>query len=245
MRFYLVLLLLTNLFSQRAFHKTEKIYSQNKQFHAQVKGGFYEGFSGDQEISLIDVNNDTLWKQIVPSRFLIYPSVSNKGDIAITHREVKIFDRYNNLKGKIAFKKGETPYHGIDYMGAVQSFSNEGDNYFIFLFTPKNGNDVKLACYSDSAQLKWEKDVEEYRPSEIWFYKDKIITHDVGSAGIKYKNYCYVFNLSGKIIWKYGAKFIRGSDWHVNMDSNKGVLYLKDTSAEIYLDLNTLSAFEY
>lgn len=242
---FLVFALISNVFSQKSFPSTKKIFSENKKFHVQVKGYFYEGFSGDQEISLVDVNNDTLWKQIVPRRFLIYPSVSNKGDVAITHREIKIYDKNNNLKGSYPFVKAESPYHVIDYMGTVHGFSIDGKKYFIFLFTPESDNDVKLACYTDSVQLSWERNVGEYRPSEMLFYKDKIICHDVGTGGMRYDNYCYVLNFSGNITWKYKAKFRRGSDWQVNLDYNKGILYVKDASAEINLDLSTLSDYEY
>ena len=81
---YLLIVLISFLsfgYGQKATMKIRNILSENHQFHIQVKGYSYGGFVGDQKISLIDSNNDTLWTQVVPRRFLIYPSVSNNGDV--------------------------------------------------------------------------------------------------------------------------------------------------------------------
>ena len=234
------LLSISSIFSQRATKITRKIFSENEQYHVQVKGYQYEGFVGDQQITLINASDDTLWKQVVPRRFLIYPSVSNMGDVAITHREIKLFDKYNQLKGVLPLKKGESPYNVEDYMGSVHGFSFKGDRYFIAMFVGSPDNAVVLFCLSDSAKIIWKKNLGNYRPSGILFYDDKIIMHDSRTAGVDYQNYCYIFDSVGNIIWKYQPNEKGLSDWNVILDKNKGILYAKDKIVETQVKLDTL-----
>ena len=123
----------------------QSVYSENGQYEVQVKGGFYEGFAGDQKISLI-TGKDTLWQQVVPRRFLIMPSVSNLGDVAITHREIKIYDKTKNVKGIYYLKKKESPFNWGDYQDSVHGFSIKGNQYFIFMSSSHGNNFI---CFSD------------------------------------------------------------------------------------------------
>jgi hypothetical protein len=90
----LTIFMIAKSYSQQASLYTQSVFSENGLYQVQVRGYFYEGFVGGQTVSLIS-DNDTLWQQIVPRRFLIMPAVSNTGDVAITHREIKIYDKTN------------------------------------------------------------------------------------------------------------------------------------------------------
>ena len=236
----LIFIINSVIYSQIASLRTQNVFSQNQKYEVQIKGNYYEGFAGNQEISLINTNKDTLWKEIVPRRFLILPSVSNIGDVAITHREIKIFDKNKKLKGTFALKKKESPYHTGDYEGTVHGFSLEGDKYLIFLYSAPEVRGVSLLCLSDSAKEVWKLDLGYYMPSEIFFYKDKVVTHDFGVAARDYINCCYVFDLNGNILWKYDTDSRNPSDWDVSLNKN-GILTINGKSKEIRTKLDTLS----
>ncbi len=224
----------SSLYSQRASRIIEKIYSENQQFHVQIKGYQYEGFVGDQQISLINSKYDTLLQQIVPRRFLIHPSVSNEGDVAITHREIKIYDKNNELKGILKLSGLGSPYSSGDGMGSVQGFSITGDKYFIALV---NNSGVNLFCLSDSANYLWNVSLGKYRPCGLLFYKDKVVIHDSCNGP---ENYCYIFDLNGNILWQYQPHKKSIFQLNVTLDKHNGILILKDKIVETQVKLDQL-----
>jgi len=231
----------SELLSQRSILRSQEVYSQNGRYCVTVTGHYYEGFVGDQKICLMDMDNhDTLWVQSVPRRFLILPSVSNNGDVAITRREIQVFDKKGRIKGVMSLKPNESPFAGEDYENTVQGFSPAADRYYIFTRSPDNYSDVVLVSLSDSAKEIWRKDIGVYKPQEILLYGDKIITHDCGYAGIDYTNFCYIFDRNGNTVWQHQTDCRRPSDCNVRLDREHGRLILKDRSTETEVKLDSL-----
>ena len=230
-----------HLYSQQASLRTQASFSDNRQYCVSVTGYFYEGFVNDQRILLSDIKGDTLWQKVVSRRFLILPSVSNNGDVAITHREIKIFNKNNELKGVFTFAKGESP---VDYQEPVHGFSSKGDRYFIFIHKiPLDKNklsNVFLVCFDDSARKIWESNFGDYKPHGILFYKDKIIVHDCGFAGSDYLNGCYIYNMDGNVLWQHETDSKNGLDWRVTLNQSNGFLYLIDKTIETKIMLDSL-----
>jgi hypothetical protein len=236
----MIALVYSEVLPQQASLRTQDVYSENRQYCIKVTGGFYEGFAGDQEILLMSAAGDTLWKKIVSGDCLILPSVSNNGDVAITHREIEIYDVKNKLKGKLPFQGKEDPYFVVDYQGAVQGFSVNGDRYLIFKFTGTKAHEVALVCLTDSAKRIWELALGAFSPHEILFYRDKVIVDDCGKAGMHYTNYCYVIDMDGNVRWQYRARPLKPSDWQIFLNRDKGILLAKDKSTEVQVKLDTL-----
>ena len=237
----MILVATSKVLAQQPFPRTQDVYSVNNQFHVQVTGLYYEGFVGDQRISLMNAKGDTLWKKVVPRRFLILPAVSNKGDVAITQREISIFDKSEKLKGTLPLESGESPYNTGDYEGTVHAFSQNGDRYFIFM-SYYGDNDVELLCLTDSARKLWSKSLGYFAPHEMIFYQDKIIVDDCGLAGANYTNYCYVLDSDGNILWQYQTNSRSGSDWRVELNAKNGFLSLTDKSSQFRVKLDSLRA---
>jgi len=238
----ILLSIVIGITSLQAKIKTQIVFSEDGQYRVQIKGRFYEGFAGNQEISLINLKGDTLWKQVVPRRFLILPSVSNKGDVAIVNRDIKIYDKSNVLKGILPLKDQESPYHSGDYMGSVHGFSANGNYYFIYLFTNSPDNIVDLFCLTDSAKVVWNLNFDRYKPSEILFYGDIIIVHDFSLGKTEYTNCCYVLDLDGKILWEYKTDIKNPSLTKVIINRDNGILLVKDQLIEEEIQLDTLNS---
>lgn len=228
------------LFAQEASPRTQEMRSLNGRYVVHVTGMSYEGFVGDQTVSLMNANGDTLWSQVVPDRFLIVPWVSDEGDVAITRREIRIFDSQMRLKGSHPFQEYESPYNVVDYEGTVQGFSPGGDRYFIFTTSGREWPGVTLLCLSDSAKELWSKRLGAFKPSEILFYADKLIADDRGFGGIDYDNGCYVIDMDSNVLWKYTA-IRKGNGWTVDLDSRDGILNIEDGAVQTRVELDKLS----
>jgi hypothetical protein len=228
------------VFSQRPFPRTQVVYSFNRQYRVQVKGYYYEGFAGAQSIYLMDVKGHILWKQVVDRRFLILPAVSNSGDVAITHREIKIYDKHGKLKSSFPLQDEESPYNTGNYDGAVHAFSLKSDRYFMFL-KYYNHSTVELVCISDSAMKLWSKNLGDLEPYSISFYKDKMLVQDCGNTGIEYIKNCYVLDLNGNTLWQYQANSNNGIELKFEFNLKNGTVKLTNKSDETRIMLDTLN----
>jgi hypothetical protein len=228
--------------AQNATSHVQDVISQNQMYSLRVAGLFYEGFVGGQQIVLMDAKGDTLWTQVLPRRFLILPSVSNNGDVAIVRREITIFDKQMRSKGSLPFAHGESPYSEEEhYQSSLHGFSLKGDKYLIVMRSPSDFCQVDLICITDSAKFLWSKGLGNFRPQELLFTEDKLILHDCGTSGADYTNFCYVFDLEGKILWQHQTHSKTDSDWSVTLDSEHHILIVTDNAAEIHLRLDKLT----
>lgn len=215
--------------------------SHNSTYNIQISGLQYEGLVGMQEIALITSFGDTLWKTHLHSNALIFPAVSDIGDVAITKRQIKIYDKNKKLKGEYNFSREESPYTKYEGLDCVHGFVPSGKAYIMLMKTSPINQDVYMYCLSDSARIEWKLNLGRYFPCDIKFYKDKIITSDFCNATRNYTNRCYIINLDGKILWQY-EKDIRGrSDLDLKFDKKKGILIFQEKSKQIQIDLNNLN----
>jgi len=228
--------------AQNATPRVQDVISQNQMYRLRVAGLFYEGFVGEQQIVLMDAKGDTFWTQVVPRRFLILPSVSNNGDVAIAHREITIFDKQMRSKGFLPLEHGESPYSEEEnYQSSVHGFSLKGDKYLIIMRSPSDFCQVDLVCITDSATFLWSKGLGNFRPQALLFTEDKLIVHDCGTRGADYTNSCYVFDLEGNILWQYQTHSKTDSDWIISLDSEHHILIVTDKAADIHLRLDKLA----
>ena len=237
----LLLFSMTRLFSQEPAIATKVISSPNGRYDVIVRGFEYEGFAGDQRISLLDkYHKDTLWSRDLSCEGLQYPCVSNKGDVAIFKDSILIIRKDGSIKGAYHIESNYQPLgYSIGGGDAIQSFSSNSDRYYVFLRSPKDYDDAVLLCLNDSAKEIWQDNLGHFDPATFFFYGTKIIISGGGHSPTAFER-CAVLNINDDQLWHYDLKYAGAIT--IQLDSKRGLLKIKDGYHNEIVQLDTLNA---
>ena len=107
-----------------------KIYSLNNRYKITIEGRIDEGFVGDQLINLF-YKDIKVWTKRIPAELLMYPIVSNIGEVAIPHYSfIIIYDSLGRQKSSYKLGINETIWDET-FANPIHGFSPSGDRYYV------------------------------------------------------------------------------------------------------------------
>ena len=222
----------------------EQLSSQNGLFKVGVNGHYDEGFAGFFQITLKDSLNDTLWsKSFDINRSADFPTVSNKGDVAlIIDNSILLYDSYGNLKGSY---KDTLWYSSDNFLNQIHSFSTDGSVHYTFTrrWLPYPKYKTFLIATDDSANLKWKTDLGEFYPVTIQFYKNLVILSDSYRTAVNYSNKIFAVKDNGEIKFDFEIGTAISVIPIILEDSNEMWVYVKNKIVSINLPSGEIKGF--
>ena len=207
-----------------------EIYSLNGRYKVIIEGRKDEGFIGDQLVSLFH-ENIKVWTKRIPAELLMYPIVSNIGEVAIPHYSYIIF--YDSLgKEKHSYKLGinETIWDET-IANPIHGFSPSGDRYYVIC------NNFIL-CLDNSVRQIW-RDTMDYQcqPRTLQFYKDKVL-FSYWTTGDTISDIICVYDRDDARVWQHTS----AQPLKILIDSTNGKLIAVDKYQSVKFDLENKNA---
>lgn len=200
--FIFFVLFIGNIHAQLASIHTFIDSSYNNNFRISVTGNYYEGFSGLQQICLLDKEDKVFWERSFDGNSLRLPRVSNEGIVAvIDHKSLTFINNESIILGN--YKLSSDNYFSYqEYDDTFSGFSFNGKSYLIMIGSRKNKS-RSLTCFNTITNIIWSYDLANFLTRSLKCFKKGIALHVYTPEEREYTNRFYFFEYSGKIRFLY------------------------------------------